>query len=323
MPKHLKDVENRVHEGCGFYRRDIRRVLLPGHIVLPTETFLEFASYIIRGGSHGWKGECPHPAQVERIIKEISAVNIDSLTDPAAPATKKESGSEKTESRKSSKLLTDENFYAMFKEKFANWRPVPADMARLPEPVRKFIAALQTKMDPESKTLETETLRDQNQKLQKQLNEHRQKLLTRDKEKTGLSEYIDSIEAKLDIAERMGESQDRKMREMEEKLRAAQEEAQHQKEKQAYLDKQLTTLQEEHNKTKEVLKSTTDNLRTAEELLEQSEEARVRQVERFRGHADERPEAPQESADPEEGRGPETAEAEVPGPVTSEEELDQ
>jgi hypothetical protein len=312
MPKHLKDLENRIHEGCGFYLRDNRRILLPGHIVLPTESFVDFASYVILGGVHGWQGACPCAADVRKVIEAVSTLNPDSLTDPAAPNRVGRQEAAAVAGKGPSRLLTDEAFYAMFKEKFANWKPTAQDMGRLPEPVRKYMTALLDKADPEDKAMAYVAQVDENKKLQQQIMEYRQKLLAKDKEIAGLGDYITEVERKLATAEAVASESALNLATCREARVNAEQDAQDQRYKQEALADEAAKLRSDLHATQEELTGTQETLKSAEDLLNQSEEARERQDERFRPGATARAEdAEQGQAEEVEGN-PQAEEPEAP-----------
>ena len=283
MPMHLKDQENRIHEGCGFYMRDPRRVLLPGHIVLSTEDVVAFAEYVIGGGAHGWGGECPCPEAVTRAVRTIGSINLESRRVAGLPAFNRGEAAAHEGQPKTSRLLSDEQFFAMFKEKFAGWRPVPHDLAKLPEAIRKFIQALMDKMSPEDKTLAYASQVEENKALQKQLMEYRQKLLAKDKEINTLGDYVTEVERKLEGCENTIASNEKKFANMME--RAVNAEAAHTREQDAHITvanelSRTVAMLEDH---KQRLADTEETLKAAEDLLQESEEARERQNERFRG----------------------------------------
>ena len=281
MPMHLKDLENRMHESCGFYHRDPSRVLLPGHIVLTTEDFAAFAEYIITGGGHGWAGSCPYPRAIEQAVGTIKRMNMVALTDRRAPAFIGDD-TPASQAKGTHKLLADEQFYMLFKEKFANWKPIASDMARLPEPVRNFIAALQDKAGPEDKTLALLAQTEENKALHKQITEYRQKLLARDKEVSGLSEYVDEVESKLTEAEKKAEAFEERFVLGQKHLGDAN--AAFKAEQQAHIDvsNELSLKIARIDELEAQMASLTEDLKVAEELLTQSEEARERQNARFR-----------------------------------------
>ena len=282
MPIHLKDMENRVHENCGFTMRNPGLVMMPGHIVLPTPSFLEFAVYIICGGARGWGGACPCPEELKQAVHDIKNLNLEALTDKhAAPslgvAPLAPSGA------KPHRILTDEAFFAMFKDKFANWKPIPADMAKLPEPVRKYMTALMDKTDPDDKAMAYVAQVDENKKLQHQVMEMRQKMLVKDKEITALGDYVTEVETKLERCEQVVASGETKLGAALE--RAATAEAAHRQEQDAHIEvaNQLAITIAELDSCQQTLGETAETLKLAEDLLKESEEARERQNARFRG----------------------------------------
>jgi len=313
---HLKDLENRMHEGCGFYKRDLRRILLPGHILLETGQFVEFASYVIRGGAHGWGGECPVSDAVRQAVGDIRLMNLDVLTDPGASPTLAGEQPGESPAKGPHRILADEQFFAVFKEKFANWKPIPSDMARLPEAIRSFILTLQDKSDPDGKARAYAAMVGEQNGLKKQLTDYRQKLLAKDKEVSGLSEYVDSVEAKLTACEKVISDNEKKFTDSQERLVNAQ--AAFKAEQQAHIDvsNELSLKIARIDELEAQVASLTEDLKVAEELLTQSEEARERQNARFRqGRVSD--EAAGEAAEAEAAKISE--EPEATGPGTSEE----
>lgn len=309
---HLKDLENRIHENCGFYQRNPARVLLPGHIVLSSADFAAFAAYVLGGGAHGWGGACPFPEAIKEAINQVRRINTSALTDASLPPV---IGAEQEAPQKvANRTLTDEAFYAMFREKFANWKPVASDMAKLPEPIRKFIEALQDKGDPEGRVLTVTALQSEKKELEKTIVGLRQKLFDKEKEIDGLGEYADQLASQTDAAKQAAEQAETKMHETQHELSSVRKQSQEQLERINSLESKVLSQGSEISTLKDSLKSSQETLQIAEDLLKQSEEARERQNARFRGSG-EVAETSGEAPAPESTE--DSGEPEVPGPGTS------